>query len=251
MLVLPCNQMNTIPEQVRNPIEVTRGALQVEASARLDFVRLDRESTPLTGVTAHLFGVIAWFLGLLLILLLNIIVLASNYVGAKVSFILLGFDPRPLADDELLVWVFRAVAPMATLADLFALVVALALFVALFFGVRAAFQVGIVSEEDRHIPWGRIVGLVLAVIPIAVLIWWDVDLFRYRGVAGTAGIEDPDAATRLAEWEAQLRNHCGLYAWTLLKSGAAGYIAATFIACTSLEVVLLPFGRYWKKKIAV
>ena len=206
-------------------------------------------------IIRNLIGLIAWIMGVSASLALNAIVVVSNYLGCKASFELLGFEMRALGTDELLGGILGALMGDATIAHLFALGVALTVAFGLFMLFRLFFSIHKLSydrrayivsgdQESARVALQLIVRdavlMVIFAIPLIYAMNWDISLFRYRCVAGALGIEDPSAAANtLKIWELQLEEHGSLFAWSLARFGAWGYLAVTAIACLCLEFCLV------------
>ena len=214
-------------------------------------------------IIRNLLGLIAWIVGVIASFFLNAIVVVSNYLGCKASFELLGFEMRALGTDELLGGILGALLGDATIAHLFALGVALTVALGLFMLFRLFFSIYklycdrhayIVSgdEESAKVALLLIVRdaalIVIFAIPLIYAMNWDIGLFRYRCVAGALGVEDPSAAANtLKIWELQLEEHGSLFAWSLARFGAWGYLAVTAIACLCLEFCLVRVSESWVK----
>ena len=138
----------------------------------------------------------------------------------------------------------------ATLAHFYALAVAITVAVSLFFFFQLAFRVSDLLEDRRtYLNVGdrenaqaavRLIirDLILILIFVSLLtlaIYWDVELFRFRSIAGAGQIEDAEKATELLDWPLQLSENGEMWAWTLARIGAWGYVAITALACLGLE----------------
>lgn len=222
----------------------------------------------LSRITRNLFGLLSWLVGLAGLIVINGIVVSSNYVGTKIAFELLGFEQRALHEDELMGWFFAAVAPEATLAHLFALGIALTVATGVFLAFRLVFSVYHLWEDRQaYLSGGGPRGpenaklaarlmvrdgvlIVLFLIPLLFAASWDIELFRFRSIAGSEGIELPEQAVKLLKWDLQMNESGHLYAWSLARWGAWGYIAVTTVACLGLEYAFLRVSENWSRLTA-
>lgn len=214
-------------------------------------------------ITRNITGLIAWMIVVIGCIVLNGIVVLSNYLGCKASFELLSYEMRPLHTDELLGGFFGSFFSEATMAHLFAMTVTLTvafgliLLFHLMFSVyelcydrRAYIAAG--DEESAKIALRLIVRdlilIAIFAIPVFYAAKWDIGLFRYRSVAGALGIEAPQLATSTVKsWELQLEEQGHLFAWSLARFGAWGYIAVTAIACLGMEFSSVKTGEKWSQ----
>jgi hypothetical protein len=215
-------------------------------------------------------GFIRNFVGLFLCLiavggssLLNVILVLSNYLACKVSFDLLGFDQRPLGSYELVGDLLGVFFGEATLADFYALVVAVTVaggfflvFLLLFdlihlLGDRRVY-LNLGDHDSSRVVTGRIIHdlflLAVMTIPLAVAIRWDLRLFEYRWVTGALGFDDPTIAPGQVETlDEQLLKYGHLFAWSIARLGAWGYVAITVLAELGLKVALYRTSQYWQR----
>ena len=108
-------------------------------------------------------------LSLLLVLFLigfNVLLVVSNYLACKISFELLGTENRPLGTDELVGVFFRAFFGQASLAHLYAMLVAVTVSVGLFLVLKLAFD----TMRLRHCPFLRIQRPSLLLLAVAFLL---------------------------------------------------------------------------------
>jgi hypothetical protein len=208
-------------------------------------------------------GLIAWFLATVLSLALNGVVILANYLGCKTSYELLGFEMMPLHKDKLLGGIFQAFLGEATMAHLYALAVALTVAVGIFWLSRFGIDIyqlycdrrdyiSLGDKESAHkailLIIRNLIFIFILAVPLAYAIKTDVGLLRYRWVAGALGIEDPRQATlALKAWELQLEENGHLFAWSLARFGAWGYIGVTAIACLAFEFSGVKFCEYFTR----
>ena len=199
-------------------------------------------------------------------LFVNFLVVTSNYLACKTSFELLNFEGFELGKDTLVGGVFEAFFARATLAQLYALTVALTVAGGLFLMFRLLFHTGeLVSDRQaykaagdmtsaaiaNHMILKNVVMVAVFAVPVGFAINWDIDLFRYRSVANAMNIDDAVEATRsLRSWSLQLKEHADLFAWSLARWGAWGYVGVTGLACLCLEVSLVKIRESWAKLLS-
>src|SRR3990172_7999341 len=198
----------------------------------------------------NLVGILFWAVALGGLVILNLVVMLANYLACKTSFELLGFEKRPLASDEVVGCFFGAFFHDATLAHFYALAVAVTVGVSLLFLFNLGFQTADFVGERRDylnaddqenaraavrlIIWNSVmIMMFLSFLSVAAV--WDIQLFKFRSIAGAGQIEDPEQATQLMDWTVQLKENSELWAWRLTEIGAWGYLAVTILACLGLE----------------
>lgn len=193
-------------------------------------------------------------------------VIFSNYVACASSFELLGYEMKPLEADVLVGPLAGALFGDATLAHLYAAAIALTIALGLFLVFHLAFQVFQLMQDRRaYIEQGddssarialRLVvrDLILIgafLLPLALAFVWDIELFRFRSVAGAMNLSDPGTApTAIANWDLQLDEHSRLFAWIIAKNGAWGYLAVTVLACLALEFTFTKVGDAWSRLLS-
>jgi hypothetical protein len=216
--------------------------------------------------TRNFVGLLLWLMGVLGFIALNAILVLSNYLACKVSFDLLGFDQQPLGADKLVGDFLGAFFSKATLAHFYALVVAATVAGGLFLAFHLLFDlIGLIEDRRAYLHVGdhdsaRVVAwriirdlllLVVLMIPLAVAIQWDINLFEYRWVTGASGIDDPAVAPGQVETlEEQLLKYGHLFAWSIARIGAWGYMAITALAGLGLEVASHRTSQYWHRLIS-
>lgn len=216
-------------------------------------------------VTRHCVGLVLWIALSAAFVAIAGQVVTSNYLACKAAFELLGFEMQPLKTDELIGPLVGAFFPKATLAHLYALALALTVAGAFFLLFHLGFHIyDLVEDRHAYMEAGdersaRVVvrlivcnGVAMLAfgIPLIVAVGWDINLFRYRSIAGALGIEDPRvAAMTVKAWDLQMRDNRQLYAWSAARWGAWGYLAVTVLACLGLEFAFRKTGDTWAKLI--
>lgn len=176
----------------------------------------------------------------------------ANYLGCRAALELLRYEEMPAFRDPLLGPLigpfFGSATQVQCLALLIVLVETLGFFLLahlLFEEVWTYFQMGLEEQERGNAVRARVarrqisvrlvwIGcLLIGLIPIAI---WDVNLFRYRAIAGSLGIDDPtQAPLMIADWPIQMEQHGHLWAWKLAALGGLGYLALTLVGCLASE----------------
>ena len=210
-------------------------------------------------------GLFIWmFFGLLPCVALNGLVFISNYFGCLTSFELQNYEQRPVAADPLIGWILGVFLSNATIVHIFALFVAATMSFGFYISFNLAFKIIRLCQDWRtYIDMGDresakiasqliLRDAVMFAIPLAVCIalmtCWDINLFKYRSIAGAMGIEDPTLASATIKDLKLLPGDIGhLFTWFLTKIGARGYIAGTVIACLGLEYSITRIGEYWTR----
>jgi len=188
-------------------------------------------------------------------------VLLANYLACVAAFQLLNYETKPLHLDELIGWLFGAFVPDATLCHFYALSLVLTQALGLNLLFHYAFSIIKLHRDRRWYlshndmvnahealgqMWMNLLFLLIVAIPLALIIFWDVYLFRYRGVVNMLGLEDGvQAAITVKNWDLQLKEHAHLFGWFLTHIGAWGYIAATALSCLLFENFLMKTQDNW------
>ena len=207
-------------------------------------------------------------------IILNIIVILSNYLGCRTSFELMGFEMMPLYEDDLLGRLFGAFLGNATMAHLFALSVTLANAFGIFILTEQIFCMFSNVRDRRHYRQAienseeseereeneanaqqalkrivrNLVIIVLFAVPIALACRWDINLFLFRYYAGALGIEDPQlAASTVTSQDLQLSEFGNLFVWSVARISACGYVSVTAIASMGFAFCLLKLGEFYER----
>lgn len=183
-------------------------------------------------------------------LLLNLVMLLSNYLSLELSFESLGLDSTPLGDNKLLGVFFTSLVPGATLTSLYAFglagVVCLGYFVCthLFIQLfdclreyRLHRRAGNETQAEALL-WHmgkNVLYLALFLPMVFVFSTWDLELFRFRAVMGASQAVKAEEILALPTWASVLRTSADFYAITLAKIGMWGYISVNVMAAVVLE----------------
>jgi len=208
-------------------------------------------------MTKNLLGLLFWSAVTLCALGVTVAVVTSNYLALAYSFYLQRYDGQPLSEETFIGPLFQAVAPEATLAQLYSLGIALAiaggfflLFNKLFnsfdsYQALKAHRAEGNSEQanafkvDLHEKLLCATLLLIALIPV---ISWDISLFRFRGAASVNKLDSPDGAVDLITWDKLLEEPS--FALELTRLGSWSYIAMTASLCLGLEITARKTRRY-------
>ena len=191
----------------------------------------------------------SWASLALLSLALTLGLVLCNYLATRTSLELMGFEQNPLRNDALLGDYFDAFLGGATLAHVTAaLVAALAAlglylvfhYLFLFHRVwrdRAFYKDPEEKRAARSTMQTYLLHLALLVVCLVPLIWWDLEMFRYRILAGLHQTEDPTLAIQTVQtWGLEMQQGGQLMAWTLVQVGTWGYLGLTAASCLGLEI---------------
>lgn len=178
----------------------------------------------------------------------------EHYLNAANALELLGTEQKPLKHDSLLGAFLGAFLPQATLPGAMALTIAVTEAVAFFFIANTLQNIlGLIRhyrssrkhdnpEEAEEAVW-RLVeeGLGMAMLGGLLVygILWDLEIFRYRSMAGAYGYDTPlKAAQQLPSWAQELHEHSTWAAVQVARIGAWGYLSFTATGCVLLELVI-------------
>ena len=211
--------------------------------------------------------VVVFWLGITVVaLVVTLWACQANYLGCKAALELSGYESQPLSTDSVVGTYLSAFFPDATLAQFLALFIvsveALTIFMIFFFGfdtlriveIRRA-QRALGDEEQVRMANQVLIrnGIVTAILT-GMVVWivrWDVDLFRYRSIAGAYGIEDAQVATAtIQNWALEMKQNGQMFAWSLARVGAWGYVAATACSCVVFELSYMQLSEHFSAAMA-
>lgn len=190
--------------------------------------------------------------GVLLSFAAHVLVFFANYAALKSAFELIGFEPRPLGDDNFLGTLFTSLGlGDATVSDVYAGGMALLIGVTsvvcfnylfdalrLFFDSRA-YRASEDEGERAKAPLAirklarRLVYFAALAAPLVFVMSWDLTLFKVRLEGNLRNTQSPD---EILTWSPDAVSRLGEYSDWLLGRNGVGYIAATVLACLLLEV---------------
>lgn len=202
-------------------------------------------------LTRNLIKTCGWASLTLAALVFTLGLVLCNYMATRTSLELMGFEQNPLRNDPMLGDYFDAFLGGATLAHvtagLMAVLIAVGLFLAfhfLFLFYRLWRDRAFYTDPDeqraaRSTMQTYLVRLGLLLICLVPLVWWDLEMFRYRVLAGLHQVEDPAFAIRTVQtWGLEVQQHGQLMAWTLVQAGTWGYLGLTAVSCLGLEICM-------------
>jgi len=217
-------------------------------------------------ITKNIFLLLFWLFLDFLSFFIHLIVVIANYMGTLAAFELLGFEMRPLETDSLLGPYLGAFLGNATMAHFYALAIALTVALAQFLVYHSTFRVFDLSRDRRtYIQRGdeESAGIALRlilfelgilfffVLLLGIAVIFDVELFRYRFIAGALSIDDPTVATKsILSWSLQVKENFHLYAWHIARIGAWGYLSVTALACLMLGFLMHKTGDAWTRLLS-
>ncbi len=205
-------------------------------------------------------GVAFWLVLTAVCLYASLQVVLANYLGCKAALELQGYEQQPLSTDPLVGHLFGTFFAGATLAQFFALGVAIIVSLALFglchigsevYELNEA-RIDTIKPEEKGRAKRRIyLWLLFAAVLMVALIWaisWDLALFRYRTIAGAMTGGEPDitplAYPGMSEFLAA-NDH--LFISALVQIGPWGYLAITILSCVLLEVAFRQLSDRWSR----
>ncbi len=216
-------------------------------------------------LTRALIANLLWLLIAVVAIGANIAVIAGNYMGISNALSLSGYDSMPLGEDLFLGPYIAAFFAKAQLAHWYALAMAIVIGLGAFLivhmgvkifrlqqdraGYRAAGDVASDQAAKRIIIQElAFVGLVGAVLITAM--WWDLNLFRYRAIAGASGFDDPRVAASTIQAWGSPGQKTELFSVQLASIGSFGYLAVTLLACIVLELAFGKLGESWSRLLS-
>jgi hypothetical protein len=191
----------------------------------------------------------------------------GNFMAVESALELQGYEKQMIADDKLVGDLLGAIVPNATLAHFTAFALSAGLAALLFFACHTLFHLYACFEDRRlYLSSGdaqsaatlardmRVHLLFLAILLVPI-IWagmWDIELFKYRSMAGVLDIDLPaEAAGSILYWNAIPSGLQPLAAVQVaLNSGPFGYVGITAGAAFLLEIVLHKLGVKWAQLCA-
>lgn len=212
-----------------------------------------------------LFRLVFSVLGVMACCLVNLWLFLGNYMGLQLSFLLLGWDRMPIARDSLIGNFFQDFFPGTTIAQLFALVIASVVALGLFFVFNSGMRtIDLIADRRFYLRTGdkesaavasetifREFFLFLLLVGVLVyVIHWDLDLFRFRSIAGARQFETADMAAHMLSWPIQMKNQGRLWAWTCTQAGSWGYLAMTAASCLLVEISIRKTAQSWTSFIS-
>lgn len=178
----------------------------------------------------------------------------EHYLNAANALELLGTEQKPLSADSLLGTVLSAFLPQAALPQAMALTISLIEALAFFFIANTLMDIlGLIRhyrtsrkhdqpEEAEEAVWRLIengFGMAMLGGLLVYGILWDLDIFRYRSMAGAYDYDTPlKAAQQLPSWAEELRENGSWAAVQMARVGAWGYLSFTAAGCVLLDLVI-------------
>jgi hypothetical protein len=233
----------------------------------------------LTNAVRNFVALVLWLVLVLVSLYVNVQVTIANYLGCKAALELQGYESQPLSSDSLVGRLLGSLFGDATLAQFFALGVAIIEALGLFlifnigFGLSKLFEI---RRENRraleeaettpiaegHDPAAEVRAsshrIVLSYVKLACLgvmlffaINWDLDLFRFRSVADALANGSPEITPmQIPSWVNFVSTNDHLFVKGLISIGAWGYLAITAIGCFLLEESFENLSERWARLMA-
>jgi hypothetical protein len=208
-------------------------------------------------------ALLLWLALALVCLYVNVQVTIANYLGCKSALELQGYEMQPLRTDTLVGQLLGSFFGEATLAQFFALGVALVMSLSLFFLFNIAFglfDLFEIRKEHDDLTQVRAANrrIILSVVKIAFILgflyWavsWDLDLFRFRSVAGAIAAGEPEIdPLKVPSWANFVTTHDNLFVKELIGVGAWGYLAITALGCFLLEESFEKLTERWARLMA-
>ena len=199
--------------------------------------------------------------GMVLALGMNAVLATANFLGTKVSFVLLGYDAQPLRYDPLLGQTLGAFFPEATIADLLAFAVAAGVTGGFFaigrllnnvFEILQDLRIHLEHEKEKEAARGllakELVLLMCFAVPVVYAAYWDYLLFQFRAIAGANLIEHPEQAVQLL---GSAYVNSDVLAFSLSHAGGYGYLAITAIGVLLLELSISRTSTYASRLLVI
>lgn len=193
----------------------------------------------------------------------NVQVTIANYLGCKSALELQGYEMQPLHTDTLVGRLLGGLFGEATLAQFFALGVALVMSLSLFFLFNTAFglfelyQIRKEHEDPTQVRAANrriVLSLVKMGFLLGFLYWavcWDLDLFRFRSAAGALSKGEPQIdPLAVPSWADFVTTYNHNFVNELIVVGAWGYLAITALGCFLLEESFVKLSERWARLLA-
>lgn len=224
-------------------------------------------------------ALLLWLALALVCLYVNVQVTIANYLGCKAALELQGYEGQPLYTDSLLGQFLGSFFGDATLAQFFALGVAIVEALSLFFlfhigfGLFNLFEIRkenklAANDEQRsnvgndHNAAAEVRAatrrIILSIVKISFLVgflyWavrWDLDLFRFRSIADAIANGSPEVnPLQIPSWANFVTANDHLFVKALIEVGAWGYLAITALGCFLLEESFENLTERWARLMA-
>lgn len=232
----------------------------------------------ITNAIRNFVALILWLLLAIVSLYMNVQVTIANYLGSKAALELQGYESQPLYTDSLVGRLLGSLFADATLAQFFALGVAIVQALGLFFlfniafGLSKLFEIrkenllamkvdtSDVGDEVDRAAEVRAANhrIVLSFIKIGCLLFllywaisWDLELFRFRSVAAALANGSPEInPMHVPSWVSFVTTNDHLFVKNLIGIGAWGYLAITSLGCFLLEASFENVSERWARLMA-
>lgn len=184
----------------------------------------------------------------------------ANYLGTKSALELQGYEQQPLATDPLIGNLFGSFFPGATLAQFFALGVAIVSWLT-FFGLchigGEIYELNEIRIDSQNVNekgrarrriylWLITSGIVLIALILAVA--WDLELFRFRTIAGAMTSGEPGVTPLVYPGLTEfLGKYDQQYISALIRIGPWGYLGVTLASCLFLEISFRQLSDRWAR----
>ena len=185
-----------------------------------------------------------------------------HYLGLAYAFELKGFDTMPLYLEPLVGPIFGALLPKADYTEGLGMVVSFSLtgltlvFFHLFYqSLRLLFErvdykrennLEMVYQANRVLIENFILMIVVSLIVIPIFSW-DIELFKFRQIAGALGITSSDVATSLTCAARQMQENGDLWVWSSLSGDARGYVFCVVAVSLLLEIAFEKLGNNFSR----
>lgn len=215
----------------------------------------------LDDIVRTMVGQVFWIGVLCVLAWINLLVILTNYLGVKTSLELMGTERMPLGMDELVGGFFQIFFDQATLAHCLALSLSVGLSISLFLLFHLAFELygqyrvyrGYLIQGQDYAAQslleqlyrdGIILGLMASLVIFMAI--FDLDLLKFRLMAGALSIEEPAEALAVIQvWDRQYPTHQHLLSWQIIGRSTWSYMAITLAAALGLEIARVRVRSTW------
>jgi hypothetical protein len=230
----------------------------------------------ITNAVRNFVALVLWLALATASLYVNVQVTIANYLGTKAALELQGYESQPLNTDSLVGRLLGSLFGEATLAQFFALGVAIIEAMGLFllfhigFGLSKLFEIrkeNLLAQANAettplaegHDPAAEVRAanhrIVLSFVKLGCLVFllywairWDLDLFRFRSVADAMANGSPDInPMQIPSWANFITANDHLFIKGLISIGAWGYLAITAVGCFLLEESFENLSERWAR----
>lgn len=194
---------------------------------------------------------------------LNVVLIVSNYIAIQASFELLQYETRPLYLDAVLSYLSSVLPMEINIVHLYCIAIPSIIFLCTFLSCKMIFSIFDMMNdvmyyrsmnESFNLPNVyhslrlHIIYLLFLLTPLVFIIRWDIEMFIFRSLAASLGIDTPEEAVRLHSQIAE--NGVGKdHSWPMFMArvSAWGYFCSAMAAAFGLEIMFRKTAGWWAR----